>query len=654
MFLREMRERFRPLRPLSVSDWADRYRVLPDDSAMKGGRWNTAFTPYLRDIMNSFLDPDVEETVVLKSAQIGFSEALVNIILYVIFYGAGSILHVHPKEDAARKFSLKRLMPSLAREEFFGKIAPPKSRDSGNTILSKRFVGGDYIAVGANSPDNLASNPVPFGLLDEYDRIAQSSGREGAPLELVKKRTTTFWNRKIFVGSTPTDKATSNILREWDLTDKRRYFIPCASCGELWAPTFPDIVWENDARGHPVFETARLRCPHCGKLHTNVEKNEQVRDARSRWIATAEFKGKAGFHINQILSPFTAAGLSEIVKSYTESKGDPLKMQVFVNTVLGEAWEDAAEKLDANALALRAEDWQGAEVPRRGLVLTIGADTQPDRIEAECVAWGAGEESWSVEYRVIFGDPTIPEGSPGSPWDAFTAFCRKSYRHESGVLVSARRKFIDSGGSNTLDVYKYASAHRWENVFAIKGANTHDAPIVGAVQRRRIGERKTRGVKFVLVGTHKIKDIVVGRFGIDSPGNGYCHFPLGRGNDWFEQLTSEHKVIKYEKGRAKIEWIKDAEKRNEALDCRVYAFAALRLDSPDWQREGYILKQRASAEQNEEQHDGNAGENNVPAPVPAVRKIPERVPAETENSETQTPQKPQSVIARLSAMRRRR
>lgn len=649
-----MQERFRPIRPLSVSDWADRFRVLPDDSAMKGGRWSTAFTPYLRDIMNSFLDADIEETVVLKSAQVGFSEALVNIILYVIYYGAGSILHVHPKEDAARKFSLKRLMPSLAREEFFGKIAPAKSRDSGNTILSKRFVGGDYIAVGANSPDNLASNPVPFGLLDEYDRIAQSSGREGAPLELVKKRTTTFWNRKIFVGSTPTDKATSNIMREWDLSDKRRYFIPCAGCGELWTPTFPDIVWENDTRGHPVFESARLRCPHCARLHTNVEKNEQVRDPRSRWIATAESKGKAGFHINQILSPFTAAGLSEIVKSYTESKGDPLKMQVFVNTVLGEAWEDAAEKLDANALALRAEDWQGNEVPRRALVLTVGADTQPDRIEAECVAWGAGEESWSIEYRVIFGDPTIPEGSPGSPWDAFTAFCRKSYRHESGVRVTARRKFIDSGGSNTIDVYKYAAAHRWENVFAIKGANTHDAPIVGAVQRRRIGERKTRGVKFVLVGTHKIKDIVVGRFGIDTPGNGYCHFPIGRGNEWFEQLTSEHKVVKYEKGRAKIEWIKDAEKRNEALDCRVYAFAALRLDSPDWQREAYLLKQRAATESGEDSVvKESLTTQNGNDEIPAVRKIPERAPA-IAPEQPDKPTKSASVLSRLSALRRRR
>ena len=658
-----MQERFRPIRPLSVSDWADAHRVLPDDSAMKGARWRTDFTPYLRDVMDSFLDPAVEETVVLKSAQVGFSECLVNIILYVIFYGLGSILHVHPKEDAARKFSLKRLTPSLLREEFVGKIAPPKSRDSGNTILTKRFVGGDYIAVGANSPDNLASNPVPFGMLDEYDRIAQSSGREGAPLELVKKRTTTFWNRKIFVGSTPTDKATSNILREWDLTDKRRYFIPCASCGELWTPTFPDIIWENDARGRALPETARLRCPHCGRRHTNVEKNEQVRDARARWIATAEFHGKAGFHINQILSPFAAAGLSEIVKSYVESKGDPLKMQVFVNTVLGEGWEDAAEKLDANALALRAEDWQGCEVPRRGLVLTVGADTQPDRIEAECVAWGAGEESWSVAYKVFFGDPTIPEGAPGSPWDGFLAFCRRTYRHESGALVSARRVFIDSGGANTQDVYRFAAAHRWENVFAIKGANTHDAPIVGPVQRRRLGERKTRGVKFVIVGTHKIKEIVVGRLGIESPGPGYCHFPGGRGNEWFEQLTAEHRVVRYEKGRAKIEWVKDAEKRNEALDCRVYAFAALRLDSPDWQREGYRIKLRAAAENEKAAAAAADADDALPVvkehltterKLPAVRPAFPPKPAPAEPPARPAKEKPVSVLARLTALRRRR
>jgi len=593
-FIDAVREAFRPERRLSVSEWADKYRTLPDDSALRGAKWTTAFTPYLREIMDAFADNSIEEVAVIKSAQVGFTEATVNVILYTIFYGLGSILHVHPKQEAARKFSLKRLMPAIADACFAGKIAPAKSRDSGNTILAKRFMGGDYFAVGANSPDNLASNPVAFGILDEYDRIAASAGKEGSPLELVKKRTTTFWNRKIFIGSTPTTKGESNILKEWNASDRRRYFIPCKSCGELFSPLFPDIFFDVDkTTREPIPETARLKCPHCGALHTNKEKNEAVADARACWKSTAPFNGVAGFHINQILSPFSAAGLSEIVKSYAVAKGDPLKMQVWTNTVLGEPWDEIETATDANALYLKRERIGGDtfDVPSRALVLTIGADTQPDRIEAECVAWGAGEESWSLDYRVFYGDPAIPEGAEGSPWDAFLAWTRKTYRHEWGGNIVARVKFIDSGGANTQDVYRFCAAHRWEYFFAIKGSNQADAPIVGAVQRRKIGERRSRGVKFIVLGTQRIKDVVVGRLNFER-GAGTCHFPHDRPPEYFDQLCSEYKKTFYKGGNAVALWTKrSSDTRNEALDCRVYAFAALRLEPVNWQIEGLRRKQ---------------------------------------------------------------
>lgn len=650
-FIAAAQAAFAPEHRLSVSEWADKFRTLPDDSAMKGARWTTAFTPYLREIMDAFADETIEEVAVIKSAQVGFTEATVNVILYVIFYGLGSILHVHPKEDAARKFSLKRLSPALADAAFAGKVAPPKSRDPGNTILSKKFVGGDYFAVGANSPDNLASNPVAFGILDEYDRIAASAGKEGAPLELVKKRTTTFWNRKIFIGSTPTLKSTSNILKEWNASDRRRFFIPCKNCGELFSPLFPDIVFDVDKTTRdPIPETARLKCPHCGALHTNAEKNAAVADARACWRATAPFKGIAGFHINQILSPFQAAGLAEIVKSYAAARSDPLKMQVWTNTVLGEPWDEVDSATDANAIFLRRERIGGEnfDIPARALVLTIGADTQPDRIEAECVAWGAGEESWSIDYRVFNGDPAIPEGSEGSPWDAFLAWTRTQYRHELGGTIAARVKFIDSGGANTQDVYRFCAAHRWEAFFAIKGSNQADAPIVGTVQRRKIGERRSRGVKFLILGTQKIKDVVVGRLNFER-GAGACHFPHDRPPEYFEQLCSEYKKNFYRNGNSVALWIKrSTDTRNEALDCRVYAFAALRLEPVNWQTEGLRRKRIGMVTAAEEP-------NRTPPQTAAVEPPSERNVAIPKTESTTPPTTPpqKSAISRLIAARRR-
>jgi phage terminase large subunit GpA-like protein len=562
-------------------------------------------------MMDAANDPDVERVVVMTSAQVGKTEVILNTIGYHIDYDPCPILIVQPDIAMAETFSKDRVAPMLRDTPAIrGKVADPKSRDSNNRILHKSFPGGRLTMVGANAPSGLAGRPIRVVLFDEVDRMPHSAGTEGDPIGLAEKRTTTFWNRKIIMVSTPTVKGLSRIEAAFEETDKRRFLIPCPHCEHEHALSWGNVKWES---GLP--NTARMICPSCSKEFGNAAKNAAVR--RGRWQATAPFKGKAGFHLNELYSPWKS--IAEVVADFLEAKGNPTRLQVWVNTSLGETWEEAAEQVTEHELMERVETY-AAPVPARGLFLTIGADTQPDRIEAECVAWGAGEESWSIEHAVFHGDPDIPEGSRGSPWDAFTDFVRKQYRHESGQPITASYTFIDSGGHNTQAVYDYVKRHKGDRVFAIKGQGGEGKPIVGPPNRKQSGKMK-RKVDLYIIGVDNAKSVVMKRLKIDSPGPGYCHFPAGRDADWFRQLTAEKVVTKFVKGFPRREWKKDDGRRNEALDMRVYAFAALVMASPQFDKIASKMKKKAET---------------MPMPKPAPEKPkpaepePEPLPDKTE------------------------
>ena len=566
-----------------MSQWADSTRKLSPEASAEPGQWDTSRAEYQREMMDAANDPDVEQVVVMSSAQVGKTEILLNSIGYHVDYDPCPILVVQPDITMAETFSKDRVAPMLRDTPAIrNKVADPKSRDSNNRILHKAFPGGRLTMVGANAPSGLAGRPIRVVLFDEVDRMPHSAGTEGDPIGLAIKRTTTFWNRKVIMVSTPTVKGLSRIEAAWEETDKRRFNVCCPHCEHEHVLAWGNVRWES---GLPT--TARMICPSCTRPFTNAQKNAAIR--RGRWIATAPFKGKAGFHLSELYSPWKS--LAEVVADFLEAKGNPARLQVWVNTSLGETWEEAAEQVTEHELMERVEQFP-AQVPARGLFLTIGADTQPDRIEAECVAWGSGEESWSIEYRVFHGDPDIAEGQRGSPWDAFTDFVRSRWEHESGADVTASYTFIDSGGSNTQAVYDYVKRHKGDRVFAIKGRGGEGVPIVGPPNRKRTGKAK-RPVDLYIVGTDNAKSVVMKRMRIDAPGPGYCHFPAGRDVDWFRQLTAEKMVTKFVKGFPRREWKKDDGRRNEALDCRVYAFAALVMAAPQMDKVAFKIKKQA-------------------------------------------------------------
>lgn len=520
--------------------------------------------------MNALNEPAIEEVVVMTSAQIGKTEILNNISGFFIEHDPSPMLVLMPTKDLGETWSKVRFSPMCRDTPSLKElVSSPKSRNTGNTITHKLFPGGNLAVVGANSPSDLASRPIRILLCDEVDRYPVSAGTEGDPFSLARKRTNSFWNRKIAIFSTPTVKNFSRIEMAYNETDQRRFFVPCPHCDHRHVLAWGNVVWE---KGEP--STARMKCPECEKTFSNAQKNAAVR--LGEWIATAEFKGKAGFHLNELYSPWKR--IDEVVSDFLASKDNPSRLQVWVNTSLGETWEEQGEKVDEHELSGRLEEYP-AEVPRHGLFLTAGVDTQPDRLEVEVVAWGAGEESWSIDYHVIHGDPDIPEGTHGSPWTDLTQYLRKAWKHETGNDIAVSYTFIDSGGANTQAVYGYVRSHKGERIFAIKGQGGEGHPIVGSRQKRRSG-KTARTVDFVIVGVDNAKTSIMRKLQIKDPGPGYCHFPKNREPEYFRQLTAEKMVTRFVKGFPRREWQKESGRRNEALDCRVYAFAAFVMASP--------------------------------------------------------------------------
>lgn len=552
----------RSLRPppkLTVSEWADTYRQLSRESSAVSGQWSTSKAEYQRGMMDAVSDSRYETVVLMTCAQIGKTELINNVLGYHIHQDPAPILVVHPTVEMANAWSKDRLSPAIRDTPVLTRlIADPKSRDSGNTVLHKSFTGGRVTASGANSPASLASRPCRLILMDEVDRFPLSAGSEGDPVGLAKRRSATYYNRKIVLVSTPTETGSSRIAAAYEESDQRKYFVPCPHCGEHQVLKWSNVKWnDNDP------SSAHYVCDECGSVWTELDRSRAIR--RGEWRATAEAKGKvAGFHLNGIYSPWTR--LEDAVQDFLTSKSDPMRLRTFVNTFLGETFDsERGEQLDETDLINRAEDW-GDQIPEEVLLITAGVDTQDDRLEVELIGWGRGEESYSLAYHTLYGDPSTAE-----LWLRLDDVLKTPFSHPITGEMVCRSACVDSGGHYTQQVYNYCRTRVGRRIFAIKGVGGEGRPIVGRPSKSNIGK-----VNLFPVGVDTAKEVVMARLRIKEPGEGYCHFPTGRSEEYYRMLTSEKRVVKYYKGRPRNEWVK-TRTRNEALDCRVYGTAALSI-----------------------------------------------------------------------------
>ena len=555
--LADAMKRLTPPPRLSVAEWADKERRLDSQSSAEPGRWYTSRAEYQRGIMDACSDPEVREVVVMCGTQSGKSEAILNTIGYHMHHDPCPILVMQPTVDMAQAFSKDRVTAGLIRPtpSLRGLVNDSRAKDANNTTLHKVFPGGALSLVGANSPSSLASRPIRVVLCDEVDRYPPSAGEEGDPISLAKRRAATFWNRKIIQVSTPTNKGASRIEDAYEETDQRKFYVPCVHCDHEQLLTWSNVQWEDD---NP--KTARYHCSECGAAWTESERHAAV--AHGKWVAHKPFNGAAGFWFNALYSPWV--DLVDTVEEFLACRKDPMRLKTFVNTILAETWEDQGDGVDDYAVAKRKEDYDG--IPDDAVLLTAGVDVQDDRLEVEIVGWGAGEESWQIDYQVLYGDPSSPQ-----LWSRLDEILLATYEHPIGEPMLIRATCVDSGGHHTRAVYNYAKTRAGHRVFAIKGVGGEGKPIVGRPSKNNVGK-----VPLYAIGVDTAKELHYARLRIDEPGPGYCHFQAKRDDEYFRQLTAEKQVIKYHKGYPTRTWIK-TRTRNEALDVRVYAIAAFHI-----------------------------------------------------------------------------
>jgi len=590
---RVWREGLTPDPLLSLSEWADRHRMLSSKASAEPGRWRTSRTPYLKEIMDC-LSPTspLERVVFMKGAQLGATEAGTNWIGYVIHHAPGPMMAVWPTGEMAKRSSKQRIDPLVEETPALAElIAPARSRDSGNTVLAKEFRGGVLVLTGANSAVGLRSMPVRYLFLDEVDGYPVDVEGEGSAIALAEARTRTFARRKIFIVSTPTVAGVSAIEREYEASDQRRYFVPCPHCSHRQWLRFEQLRWD---KGQP--DTAAYICESCdAPIH---EHHKAWMLEHGQWRAGAPGKGRtAGFHLSSLYSPVGWRSWRDLAASWelavSKETGSAAAIKTFKNTELGETWAEEGEAPDWQRLLERREDYPLGSVPRGGLLLVGGADVQKDRIEASVWAFGRGKECWLVEHRILMG-----ETAREPVWRELAKLLDDSWTHESGAQMPLTRFALDTGYA-TQEAYAFVRSCRDARLMAVKGV-ARGAALLGtpsAVDVSQGGRRLSRGVKvFPVAGgiakmefynnLRKSADVAADGVSAVYPA-GFIHLPKVDA-EFIQQLCAEQLVTRRDRnGFAHREWQKMRE-RNEALDCYVYARAAAtaagldRLEERHW------------------------------------------------------------------------
>lgn len=560
---------------LTVSEWADKHRVLSRVASAEPGQWSTARTPYLREIMDhlSTVSP-MQEIVFMKGSQVGGTECGNNWIGYIIDHAPGPTMSVMPNLDGAKKNSKMRIQPMIeACPRLKDKIGDARSRDSGNTLLQKDFPGGTLIMAGANSPVSLRSTPIRNLYLDEEDGYPVDCDGEGNPIDLAKARTNTFSSKKkIFRSSTPVIEDRSNIEAAYNKTDQRKYYVPCPSCKHMQWLQWQQIKWRDKDP-----ETAYYECEECSYKIKNWQKTKMLE--KGEWRATSESKNKKliGYHLSALYSPVGWLTWADCVEQWLDANNprNIEKLQTFINTVLGETWKDKGEAPEWEKLYKRRDIYEINSVPNGVCFLTAGVDIQADRIEVEVVGWGRNKRSWSIDYR-IFEGKTSSIDSP--PWIQLQYLLAEVWTTETGVDLEIKRMAVDSG-YDTQNVYSWVRQFTIHKVIAVKGSDLQSVTLnQGTMVDIKKGKRRMKNaLKVFGVGVSGLKQELYGWLKMASPEEeeaepfGFCHFPQYN-QEHFKRLTSETRETKWVKGKKKYEWV--ANGRNEQLDCRVYARAA--------------------------------------------------------------------------------
>jgi phage terminase large subunit GpA-like protein len=590
----------RPRPKLNVWQWADSVRYLARGVSAKSrhgnARYSTAAAPHQRGIMEAFTDPEVQTTVMVGASQVmGKTEVFNSVLGYFMDYRPGNAIVMYPTIDSAEKYSKKKFVPMCRATPVLDKLLPnSRSRDSGNTILVKEYVGGSIFFVGANSTSSLRGATGELLLADEIDSNEDSAGDEGDAVDLLWKRGESYPTAVQAVASTPTIEGQSRIWSWFEMSDQRFWFVPCKHCGTYgifkWSQTSAIKVGPSYYVEWPEGKTteAVIVCATCAKQLNDAQRLEMY--FNGRWQPTAPFSGIRGFHLNWIYCPWPAKKgyrnrLHQMAEEWerAKKKGEQ-SLKVIVNTGLTETWKIKLEDApDWKSLHLRVEDY-ATEIPDPVVYLTASVDTQADRLEYEIQGWGIGEECFGIKTGKLFGNPHLAD-----VWNQLESdVLSKSYAHPCGANLRISCVLVDSGGQSDAKafakpVYQFVRRRQGRYVFACKGSSELGSPLV-------VGRLQKNGIMLQSVGGDVAKSIIYERLTIATPGPGYCHFGNNRGYDeeYFKQLTAEGVNI----SKGKRQWVK-LRARNEGLDLRVYGHAAFEIRNVNLQAVSDNLRKQA-------------------------------------------------------------
>lgn len=564
--LRYFKKGFEPDPLMTVSEWADNFRVLPSESSSQPGQYRTETMPYLEEIAYE-LSPQspTDEVSVIKGTQLGFTELGNNMLFcYADLYPC-PMLQILPTETAVKTHALSKLWPSIEASPRLKNTFKKRKTQDGSSIYSLMFKGGNIALGWSNSPATFASSSRRIVINDDVDKWPDEI-EGGNPLDLSKNRAETYSNKKIYNNASPAKKHNSKILPKYETSSQGLYTMKCPHCGE-------DVVFEKDGfkfnydENYQLIDDVVFVCSNNGCIIEEHQKYEMMKKENgARYVHKFPERKHKGYRVPSYYSPF--AKWNEIFQSFLDARKEQkekkisTKMASWMNTKDANVWEEKIEKLDVNEYLNRHEEY-AAEVPNGVFILTAGVDTQDDRLECEVVGWGKYGESWSIAKLILEGDPKFPR-----VWQKLDNVLENSYKHESGIDMKILGMGIDSGGHRTDYVYNYCKTRVEQNVFCMKGDNSVETPIL----KSGISKNKDGSLRLYMIGVNSAKDVVYGQLTTKEVGPGYMHYPKKPeyNEEHFKQLTGEAK------DKTTGRW-KKFRTRNEALDLRVYAMATLRI-----------------------------------------------------------------------------
>lgn len=545
---------------LQLSQWIEGHIILPEGVSAQPGP--VELWPFQREIADTIGDPLIERVTLVKPVRVGFTTLLTSAVASFVANEPSPILCLLPAESDCRDYMVSDIEPIFAASRSVSD-ALGDDRDEGerNTMLSRRFAGGSLKVVAAKAPRNLRRHNVRVLFIDEADGMGATS--EGSPIMLAERRTLSFPDRKIVLGSTPVHEDTSHVLRAYAQSDARVFEVPCPACG-----TFTEIMWQHIVWGDDP-ASARFKCPHCRE---EVEENHKIAMVgNGQWRATRpEIQGHAGFRLNALVSLHTNASWAKLAIEFVGAKDDPTTLQTFVNTILGQGWKGEGDELDDEGLAERGEDFGLNAVPADVLALTVGCDVQHDRLELTFVGWSEDGAAYVLGHRVIWGQ-WDDEGT----WSDMDDLLKQTYPHALGGRIAVDAVAVDAGDGTTMHtVTAFCQPRTRRRIMAIKGA-PGNRPMI-----ERAGSKTKTGARLWIVGVDTIKALVFGRLSRGATIRLSSDLP----RVWFEQCASERVVVKYTRGQPVRTFVRITGRRAEALDCLVYAFAARQVVNVDWER----------------------------------------------------------------------